>query len=201
MNGDKVINADDRTVIGNNQPEFIYGVANTFNYKNIDLSVAIQGVEGAKILNLGRRFFENVEGSQNQLSHVLNRWRSPSDPGNGVIPRANGSTTGMNNAVSSRWVEDASYLRINNITLGYQLPKNILQRVRVQQARIYLSVQNAYTWTKYLNYNPEASNYEASTPVTNNAGGTFAGSPLTGGVDYGSYPLARTYTLGINLGF
>ncbi len=201
VNGDKVINADDRTLIGNNQPEFIYGMANTFNFKNIDLSVAIQGVEGAKILNLGRRFFENVEGSQNQLSHVLNRWRSPSDPGNGVIPRANASTTGMNNAVSSRWVEDASYLRINNITLGYELPKNSLQRVRVQQARIYLSVQNVYTWTKYLNYNPEASNYEASTPVANNAGGTFAGSPLTGGVDYGAYPLARTYTLGINLGF
>src|SRR5687767_12794471 len=173
INGDKVINADDRTLIGNNQPDFIFGMSNTFNYKSIDLSVAIQGVEGAQILNLGRRFFENVEGSQNQLSHVLNRWRSPSDPGNGVIPRANGSTTGMNNAVSSRWVEDASYLRINNITLGYQLPKNVLQRVRVQQARIYLSVQNAYTWTDYLNYNPEASNYEASTPVTNNAGGTF----------------------------
>lgn len=201
VNGDKVINADDRTLIGNNQPSFIYGMTNTFNYKNVDLSVAIQGVEGSKILNLGRRFFENVEGSQNQLSHVLNRWRSPTDPGDGKVPRANGSTTGMNNAVSSRWVEDASYLRINNITLGYQLPKKTLQRLMVQQARVYLSVQNAYTWTKYLNYNPETSNYEASTPVANNAGGTVTGSPLTGGVDYGAYPLARTYTLGINLGF
>ncbi|HET9278308.1 MAG TPA: SusC/RagA family TonB-linked outer membrane protein, partial [Flavitalea sp.] len=102
VNGDKVINADDRTVIGNNQPEFIYGMANMFAFKNFDLSIAIQGVEGAKILNLSRRFFENVEGSQNQLSHVLNRWRSPADPGNGVIPQANGTTTGMNNAVSSR---------------------------------------------------------------------------------------------------
>ena len=95
----------------------------------------------------------------------------------------------------------ASYLRINNITLGYQLPKNILQRVTIQQARIYFSVQNAYTWTNYLNYNPEVSNYEASTPVANNSGSTVAGSPLTGGVDYGAYPLARTFTLGINLGF
>jgi hypothetical protein len=135
----------------------------------------------------------------------MNRWRSPSDPGNGIIPRANGSTTGMNNAVSSRWVEDGSYLRINNITLGYQLNKNILQRVRVQQARIYFSVQNVHTWTKYLNYNPEVSNYEASTPVSNNmtsnTSSTFPGSPLTGGVDYGAYPLARTFTLGINIGF
>lgn len=201
INGDKVINADDRTVIGNNQPDFIYGMVNTFNFKNFDLSISIQGVEGAQILNLGRRFFENVEGSQNQLSHVLNRWRSPADPGNGIIPRANGTTTGMNNAVASRWVEDGSYLRINNMTLGYQLPKNILQRVRLQQARIYLSVQNLHTWTDYLNYNPEVSNYEASTPVPNNSGSTVAGSPLTGGVDYGAYPLARTFTLGINLGF
>jgi TonB-linked SusC/RagA family outer membrane protein len=201
VNGDKVINADDRTVIGNNQPDFIYGMSNTFNFKNFDLNIAIQGVKGAKILNLGRRFFENVEGSQNQLSHVLNRWRSPSDPGDGLVPRSNGSTTGMNNAVSSRWVEDGSYLRINNITFGYQVPKQVLQRVWLQQARIYFSVQNVYTWTDYLNYNPEVSNYEASTPVTNNAGNTVAGSSLTGGVDYGAYPLARTFTLGINLGF
>jgi TonB-linked SusC/RagA family outer membrane protein len=200
INNDKVINADDRTVIGNNQPKFSYGMVNTFNFKNIDLNISLQGVEGGHILNLGRRFFENVEGSQNQLTHVLDRWRSPASPGNGIIPRANGSTTGMNNAVSSRWVEDASYLRINNITLGYQVQKNILQRVRLQQARLYISVQNVYTWTKYLNYNPEASNYESSTPVPNNAGSTFPGSPLTGGVDYGAYPLSRTYTIGINLG-
>ncbi|MEJ7740835.1 MAG: TonB-dependent receptor [Chitinophagaceae bacterium] len=201
INNDKVINADDRTVIGNNQPHFSFGMSNTFNFKNIDLNVALQGVEGGRILNLGRRFFENVEGSQNQLSHVLDRWRSPENPGNGKIPRANGSTTGMNNAVSSRWVEDASYIRINNITLGYQVEKSVLQRVRVQQARIYFSVQNVYTWTKYLNYNPEVSNYESATPVPNNAGSTFMGSPLTSGVDYGAYPLSRTFTVGINLGF
>ena len=77
----------------------------------------------------------------------------------------------------------------------------MMQRWHIQQARVYASVQNLYTWTKYLNYNPEVSNYESATPVLNNAGGTFAGSPLTGGVDYGAYPLARTFTLGINLGF
>ncbi|MEO5995341.1 MAG: TonB-dependent receptor [Chitinophagaceae bacterium] len=201
VNGDKKINADDRTVIGNNQPDFSYGISNTFNYKSVDLNVAIQGVEGGSILNLGRRFFENVEGSQNNLTTVLDRWRSPENPGAGKVPRANGSTTGNNNAVSSRWVEDASYLRINNISFGYQLPKLWMQKARFQQARIYVSVQNVYTWTKYLNYNPEVSNYESSTPVQNNTGGTVTGSPLTGGVDYGAYPLARTYTVGINLGF
>jgi TonB-linked SusC/RagA family outer membrane protein len=201
VNTDKIINADDRTVIGNNQPDFIYGMTNIFNFKHFDLSISLQGVEGGQILNLSRRFFENVEGSQNQLAHVLQRWRSPTDPGNGKIPRANGRTTGNNNAVSSRWVEDASYLRINNVTLGFQLPKLAMQRVHIQQARFYVSVQNLHTWTKYLNYNPEVSNYESSTPVLNNAGGTFAGSPLTGGVDYGAYPLARTFIVGVNVGF
>ncbi len=201
VNNDKRISADDRTVIGNNQPDFSYGMTNTFSYYNFDLNVSMQGVKGGSILNLGRRFFENVEGSQNQLTTVLNRWRSPADPGNGKVPRANGSTTGLNNAISSRWVEDASYLRINNISLGYQLPKRWMQRTGMQQARIYVSVQNVYTWTKYLNYNPEVSNYESATPLQNNTGGTYAGSPLTGGVDYGAYPLARTYTVGINLGF
>lgn len=201
VNNDKKITADDRTVIGNNQPDFNFGMSNSFNFKNFDLNVSLQGVKGGNILNLGRRFFENVEGSQNQLTTVLARWRSPQDPGEGRVPRANGSTTGLNNAISSRWVEDASYLRINNISLGYQLPKQWLQRMRMQQGRLYVSVQNAYTWTNYLNYNPEVSNYESGTPVQNATGGTVTGSPLTGGVDYGAYPLARTYTLGINLGF
>jgi hypothetical protein len=201
VNNDKKINADDRTLIGNNQPDFVYGMTNTFNFKNVDLTIALQGVQGGQILNLSRRFFENVEGSQNQLRGVLERWRSPENPGAGKVPRANGRTTGNNNAVSSRWVEDASYLRINNVSLGYQLPKPFMQRLRVQQARVYLSVQNVFTWTKYLGYNPEVSNYESSTPVLNNSGNPVAGSALTGGVDYGAYPLARTYTLGINLGF
>jgi hypothetical protein len=201
VNNDKRINADDRTVIGNNQPDFNYGMTNTFNYHGFDLNVSVQGVKGGSILNLSRRFFENLEGSQNQLTTVLDRWRSPANPGNGKVPRANGSTTGLNNAISSRWVEDASYLRINNISLGYQLPKLWMQKSGIQQARLFVSVQNVFTWTKYLNYNPEVSNYESSSPVQNATGATVAGSPLTGGVDYGAYPLARTYTIGINLGF
>ncbi|GEP88809.1 SusC/RagA family TonB-linked outer membrane protein [Chitinophaga terrae (ex Kim and Jung 2007)] len=186
INGDGIIDAKDRTVIGNNQPDFIYGMTNTFSYKNIDLSVSIQGTQGGKILNLSRRFFDNLEGGGNNLSIILDRWRSPQNPGNGIEPRANARTTGNNNAVSSRWVEDGSYLRIQNVSLGYKLPKSVTDRIRLQQVRIYASVQNLYTWSKYLNFNPEVSNYEGA---------------LTGGVDYGSYPLARTMTLGINIGF
>jgi TonB-linked SusC/RagA family outer membrane protein len=186
VNGDGRLNALDRTLLGNNQPDFIYSMTNSINFGNVDFSVAFQGSEGGEILNLSRRFFENLEGGGNQYATVMNRWRSPSDPGDGVTPRANARTTGNNNAVSSRWVEDGSYLRIQNISLGYRLPKRFLEKIKLANARIYASGQNLVTWTKYRNYNPEISNYETA---------------LTGGVDYGGYPLSRTFILGLNIGF
>ncbi|MBL0744712.1 TonB-dependent receptor [Chryseolinea sp. Jin1] len=186
INRDGKITADDRTLIGNNQPKFIFGFTNTFTFKGFDLNIALQGVYGNKILNLSRRFFDNEEGSANNLAIVANRWRSVDQPGDGVTPRANERTTGNNSAVSSRWVEDGSYLRIQNISLGYQLPSSLVEKLHVQRARIYVSTQNLHTWSKYLGYNPEVSGYE---------------NPLTSGVDYGSYPLAKTFTVGVNLGF
>jgi hypothetical protein len=186
VNGDGRLNALDRTLLGNNQPDFIYSMTNSINYGNVDFSIAFQGSQGGEILNLSRRFFENLEGGGNQYATVLNRWRSPTDTGDGVTPRANARTTGNNNAVSSRWVEDGSYLRIQNISIGYKFPKRILDKIKLPNARIYASGQNLVTWTKYTNYNPEISNYE---------------SALTGGVDYGGYPLSRTFILGLNIGF
>ena len=186
VNGDKKIDANDRTIIGNNQPDFTYGFTNTFKYKNFDLNVSFTGVHGGQILNLSRRFIENLEGSQNQITTVLNRWRSPENPGDGKTPRANKRTTGQNNAISSRWVEDGSYLRLQNITIGYQIPQRVMDRSKIQSARIYLSGQNLFTWTDYKGYNPEVSGYE---------------SALTGGVDYGSYPVARIMTIGLNVSF
>ncbi|UYQ94418.1 TonB-dependent receptor [Chitinophaga horti] len=186
VTGDGILDAKDRTIIGNNQPDFIYGLNNSFSYKGIDLAISIQGTQGGQILNLSRRFFDNLEGGGNNLAIVKDRWRSPENPGNGKVPRANARTTGNNNAVSSRWVEDGSYLRIQNISLGYKLPGAVVNRLKLQSVRIYASAQNLHTWSKYLNFNPEVSNYEG---------------PLTGGVDYGSYPLAKTVTFGINVGF
>lgn len=185
INGDDRINADDRGIIGNNQPDFIYGLNNSFSYKGFDLNIGLQGSYGGEILNLSRRFFENLEGNANQVTTVLSRWRSESDPGDGVTPRANARTTGQNNAVSTRWVEDGSYLRIQNLTLGYRLSSAIVSRLKLQQVRVYVSAQNLHTWTKYMGYNPEVSNYEGA---------------LTGGVDYGSFPLSRTVSAGINIG-
>ncbi|MVM36589.1 SusC/RagA family TonB-linked outer membrane protein [Spirosoma sp. HMF3257] len=186
IDGDGKITANDRTILGNNQPDFLYGFTNSFSYKGFDLNISIQGTQGDKILNIGRRYFDNMEGNQNQMTTALHRWRSASDPGDGITPRANERSTGNNNAVSSRWVEDASYVRIQNVNLGYRLPTKLLNKIKIQQLRLYVSAQNLYTWTKYLNYNPEVSNYE---------------SPLSAGIDYGAYPLARTFTFGINVGF
>lgn len=186
VNGDGKLDANDRTIIGNNQPDFIYGITNTFSFKGFDLNVVIQGVQGGQILNLSRRFIENLEGNQNQLTTTLDRWRSPEQPGNGTVPRANLRTTGNSNAISTRWVEDASYFRVRNITLGYRVPSALTNRIRLQNVRVYGSIQNAFTASKYLGYNPEVSGYEGA---------------LTGGVDYGTYPLPRTMTIGLNAAF
>ncbi|GAB4040003.1 TonB-dependent receptor [Spirosoma jeollabukense] len=186
IDGDGKITANDRTILGNNQPDFIYGLTNSFSYKGFDLNITIQGTQGGKILNLGRRYYDNMEGNQNQMTTALRRWRSESEPGDGITPRANERSTGNNNAISSRWVEDASYLRIQNVSLGYRLPTALINKAKLQQVRVYVSAQNLHTFTKYLNYSPEVSNYE---------------SPLSAGIDYGAYPLARTVTFGISAGF
>jgi hypothetical protein len=187
INKDGTIDANDRTIIGNNMPDFTWGMSNSFTYKNFDLNIMLQGVHGSEVLHLGKRFYTQMEGNQNQMRSVLNRWQSEENPGDGWTPRANSSTTGQNNAVSSRWVEDGSFIRINNLTLGYTLPKILINAWNVQNARFYLSVQNLATFSDYSGFNPETSHREDSV--------------LAPGTDYGMYPLARTYTVGMNVTF
>ncbi|MGV3504028.1 MAG: TonB-dependent receptor [Adhaeribacter sp.] len=187
VNGDKQITGADVTIIGDNHPDFTYGLTNTFGYKNFDLSVLIDGAQGFELLNGGRRNIGLVSGSYSRRD-VLNRWQSPENPGDGRTPRANVVPTGGNvTYVSSLLVEDASFLRIRNLNLRYRLPQKVLDLARAQQASLSLSVQNAFTFTKYLGYNPEQS---------------FQGTnPLTPGVDFNGYPVARTFTLGVNVSF
>lgn len=187
IDNSKVIDANDRTIIGNNMPDFTWGMTNTITYKNFDLSIVLQGVHGNDVLHLGKRFYTQLEGNQNQMKEVLNRWQSEANPGDGWTPRANSLTTGQNNAVSSRWVEDASFVRINNLTLGYVLPQSITHKCGMQYARVYFSTQNLATFTGYSGFNPETSHKEDNVTAP--------------GTDYGMYPLARTITLGINVTF
>ncbi len=188
VNGDGVINADDRTILGNYQPDFTYGITNRFNYKNFDLSVFIQGVVGREVLNLTSRHLLNGEANFNAYAVLNNRWRSESDPGNGEHPRADRSTGthGNNNRPSSYQVQDGSYVSIKNVQIGYNLPVEKLGNF-ASKARIYASATNLAIFTDYIGFNPEV-NLQAS-------------NSLTPGEDYGAYPLARTIQLGINLEF
>lgn len=186
VNGDGVINASDRTVIGNYLPDLTYGITNTFSYDNISLSFLIQGVEGSEVLNLTRRHMGNGEANYNSYRDWINRWRSPEQPGNGEIPRANRQTGNSNNRPSNYQVEDASYLRLRNVTLAYSFPSTALGG-KLSGLRIYLSGTNLLTITDYLGYNPEVNNNENNVNVQ--------------GEDYGAYPLSRVFTLGLNASF
>jgi len=187
INGDGKIDANDRTIAGSFQPKYIFGFSNTLRYKNLDLSVSVQGSQGNKILNLFRRYIANVEGNFNNLSEVKDHYVSPENPGNGLVNRANRLATGGNGITSSWHVEDGSYIRIRNIALGYNFRPALLSKAGISSARIYGAVQNPFTFSKYSLFNPEISNR------TENA--------LTAGEDYGSYPLARTYMIGLNVTF
>ena len=185
---DGILDANkDRTIIGSYFPDFIYGFSSTFKYKGIDLSFNIQGVQGNEILHLLRRYNYNMEGNFNNSTVALNRWISEDNPGDGNTNRANRKSTG-NNARTSTWhIEDGSYIRLQNVTLGYRLPKSLTSKIKIDEARVYITGQNLLTITGFTGYNPEVNLYD------NNA--------LTPGVDYGTYPLPRTVTMGLNINF
>ena len=185
VDGDGVIDlAKDREIVGNYLPKFTYGFATSFEYKGIDLNVAMQGVYGNQILNLSRRYFANKEGNMNNMISSLDRWKSESDPGSGQDVRANRAAKGSNGTTSTWHVEDGSYLRIRNIALGYTLPADFAKKLALNKVRIYVAMQNPFTFTKYTGYNPEVTNRSDA---------------ITNGEDYGVYPTAKTTSIGINI--
>jgi len=188
VNGDGQITPDDKTVTGSYQPDFTYGLTNTFQFKGFDLRVFVQGVEGRDILNLTNRHMGNGEFNFNQYGVFLNRWQSAENPGNGEIPRVDRLTGlhGNNNRISEFQVQDGSYLNLREITLGYTFQGQALSDL-VRQVRLYASGQNLYMSTDYRGFNPMASIPTAD--------------QLTIGQDYGAYPLQRTWTLGLNVSF
>ena len=176
----------DFAVIGHAQPDFTYGFTNSFSYKKYDLNVIFVGSQGGQELKTANQYLLNIDGVFNVDQKVLNRWRSASDPGDGVTPTTNGSRV-IYRDVNSSWVENASFLRLQNVTLGYNFSTGLLATTKVVKgARLYISGQNLVTFTKY-NGNPESN--------TANAGA------LTPGEDFTNYPLARTLILGLNLTF
>lgn len=190
INKDGKIDADDRVVLGNNQPGFTYGFPGKIAYKDFDLNFIFQGVQGNTVLYLTKRYNGVNSAIYNGFKYIVNRWKSPSEPGDGKVQRVytNAANTGGNNNFNSTWLFDGSYLRLRNLTLGYNIPKKITDKARLNSGRIYLSGQNIFTITKYIGYNPEVSNWN---------GGE---DPMVAGVDYGVYPLARVFTVGFTVG-
>lgn len=188
INGDGKITADDRTVLGNYLPDFTYGITNRFSYKGFDLNVLIQGVEGSEVLNLTARHLGNGEGNFGSYAAWTERWRSEADPGGGRFPRVDHRTSAHGNNIrpSSIQVEDASYIRLRNVTLGYSVPQARLGQ-KIESLRFYLTGNNLFISTDYLGYNPEVNNQSSLVNVQ--------------GEDYGAYPLNRTVSFGMNITF
>jgi TonB-linked SusC/RagA family outer membrane protein len=185
LNGDGVIDPKDQTVIGNPNPKFFGGVTNNFSYKGLELSVFFQGSLGNQIYNQNRQILESQSDPLNQLTTVLNHW-TPTNT-NTDIPRPVRNDPNGNNRFSNRWLEDGSYVRLKNLTLAYNVPTTFSGKAAIKSLRVYLTTQNLITWTHYSGYDPEVS----ADPF----------SSTSFGRDYGVYPQARTYTLGLNANF
>ena len=181
---DHKIDIKDRTFIGNPNPKYIYGITNNFQYKNLDLNIIIAGQGGNKILNINLQNEQNLDGIFNIDKNMQNRWRSETDPGNGV-PRTLSNTTELYRTTNSNWVFAGDYLTVKNIVLGYTFSNKQLKYLK--SLRLYASVQQAFVFTKYPGQNPEVNDTRDNQTIA--------------GLDNGSYPIPRTFMVGANINF
>ena len=182
VNGDNVVNEQDRVVLGNIQPDFTYGFNTKVTYKNLDFFLSLSGSYGNKLFNaLACRLDRGNGYYYNPLAEVADRW-TPTNPSN-TIQKASSATSIY---ADDRFVEDASYLKFRNIQLGYTIP--LKQITRDAKVRLYVALQNFFTITSYSGYDPEA-----------NRNGIDETSALYQGVDYGAYPTAKTILVGFNV--
>lgn len=201
---DGVINEYDQTIIGDPNPDFTFGFSNTFTYKDWELGIGLTGSVGADILNYVRVKTEGLMSQwDNQATSVLNRAQlgysdgdiyNVTDPDNSflinpdaTLPRWSGNDLNGNNRMSDRWIEDGSYLRIQNVSLAYNLPRSLLSKAGVVNCKVYFNAQNVYTFTGYSGLDPEIGSYNQRAGLSN--------------VDMGRYPSPRVFTLGANITF
>lgn len=188
-NGDGLITDADKDVIGTPYPKFTYGFNLSLNYKFVDCSASFNGSNGNKIIDGQDYYIRNMEGSGNQYAVIDQRYRSEAQPGNGHEYRSSrGGTQSNSTRLSDYYLQDGSFFRCTNITIGVNLNAlAVTKKLGLSGLRWYASVDNAFTVTKYLGYNPEVD--------FNN------GSNLTPGVDYGKYPLVRSFNTGVSVQF
>lgn len=173
INRDGVINLDDEVVLGNLNPKFSFGFTNSFRYKNFNLNLFIEGTYGNDVINFTRKALESMDGARNNITTVLDRW-TPENP-NAKLPRADVSSN--SSAFSDRWVEDGSYLRIRDLTIGYTIPRKALRNIA--GINVFVSFENLWTITKYSGNDPS----------------------IGGGIDRNLYPTSRKYSIGVSMTF
>jgi hypothetical protein len=187
LNGDGVSDSKDQEILGNPMPKYMYGLNVGANYKNFDFNMVVSGIAGVKVVNATKYYTESAVESHNTTTAILNRWRKPGDVA--ALPRA-GQLNG-NLRPSDWYVEDGSYLRLRNLTVGYTLPEqslNSLSHNVIKSLRFYLAAQNLLTVTDYSGYDPEI-------------GTSGDGYIFRRGIDGGSLPQPRTFIAGVQLQF
>jgi TonB-linked SusC/RagA family outer membrane protein len=183
---DGIINNYDNTIMGNPYPDFFYGLTNRFAYKNLSLSISLQGSQGNEIFSTANNIRLLTRSRSRTLATQRNYWKSEQDPGDGLTPRPNDQPTGGIRLNSQRYIESGSYMRINNIGLSYLLPNAVTQKLQLSTLRLYATATNPFIFTKNTSFNPEVSN---------------SGNALSPGIDLNNYPLPKSLILGLNVGF
>jgi hypothetical protein len=185
VDGDGEITENDRTVIGDPNPDFVGAFTNNFHYKGFTLSIMLQYSYGNDIFNGTRRYIESMKGQDNQLRVILDRWRQPGDITQ--VPRATTADPNNNDRASSRFIEDGSYLRFKTVRLSYDFKPNVLEKLRLESLQLFMTAQNLFTFTNYSGMDPEVN---------------YAGDDdLRYGTDFFTYPTARIISFGLNLQF
>ncbi|MGV3558932.1 SusC/RagA family TonB-linked outer membrane protein [Larkinella arboricola] len=185
--GDGTITDNDRVFLGNPHPDFTYGINLNLGYKNFDLSAFFQGVQGNQLLNMVKRWVDfNNQAGNRSLRMLYDSW-TPENP-DAVLPILDANDS-RSQQPSSYFIEDGSYFRMKNLTLGYTLPASVASKIRFENVRVYFQAQNLFTITKYSGIDPEVTSV-----------GSAPGSTVLG-VDQGNYPYAKMYQIGINFGF
>ena len=180
VNNDGIISANDRTYIGDPNPDFTFGMTNTFAWKGLSLSVLLQGSYGNDIYNVSRMDNEGMFDGRNQSTTVLRRWRIPGQITD--VPKA-----GFDQRNSTYYIEDGSYLRVKSVTLSYDVPALVLRKMHLTRLMPYISFTNLLTWTGYKGRDPEVNQYGDSGTVQ--------------GLDWGTYPLSRSFVMGLKVEF
>ncbi len=186
VNGDGVLDTNDRTIIGNPYPDFTWGLTNTFSYKAFDFSFTWQGVQGGDVINGDANYSET---RSRNVSYNSNRWLSPANPGDGKTPYED---IGFNWMLTDYVVEDASYFSLRDVSLGYKLPEKFAKQIGLSSLRLYTTAQNVYFHF--------ASDYRGINPEGRSTSGPYS-SALIGGYQRGSFPMSKTFAFGVDINF